>query len=139
MWSRISSSPGFAASSDPATSTIYTGAQVYDNIFNKLIDLDESNKFYGQLATKWTAPDDKTWVFDLVDNATFHNGEKFGPDDVVFMALARTYHRVLGLCDTAILFGLPDMFAGAMTLLQEVIDSAGTTGNIPMWWVALPL
>ena len=25
---------------DPATSTIYTGAQVYDNIFSKLIDLD---------------------------------------------------------------------------------------------------
>src|SRR5262245_27084005 len=48
---------------DPATSTIYTGAQVYDNIFNKLIDLDEANNFYGQLATKWTASDEKTWVF----------------------------------------------------------------------------
>jgi peptide/nickel transport system substrate-binding protein len=75
---------------DPATSTIYTGAQVYDNIFNKLIDLDVSNKFYGQLATAWNAPDDKTWVFDLVDNATFHNGETFGPDDVVY-----TFNRIL--------------------------------------------
>jgi peptide/nickel transport system substrate-binding protein len=75
---------------DPATSTIYTGAQVYDNIFNKLIDLDASNTFYGQLATKWTAPDDATWVFDLVDNATFHNGEQFGPDDVVY-----TFERIL--------------------------------------------
>jgi peptide/nickel transport system substrate-binding protein len=75
---------------DPATSTIYTGAQVYDNIFNKLIDLDESNKFYGQLATKWTAADEKTWVFDLVDGVTFHNGEKFGPDDVVY-----TFERIL--------------------------------------------
>src|SRR6476619_4883322 len=64
---------------DPATSTIYTGAQVYDNIFNKLIDLDENNKFYGQLATKWTATDDKTWVFDLVDGVKSHNGESFGP------------------------------------------------------------
>jgi peptide/nickel transport system substrate-binding protein len=75
---------------DPATSTIYTGAQVYDNIFNKLIDLDESNQFYGQLATAWNAPDEKTWVFDLVDNATFHNGEQFGPDDVVY-----TFERIL--------------------------------------------
>jgi peptide/nickel transport system substrate-binding protein len=75
---------------DPATSTIYTGAQVYDNIFNKLIDLDPSNNFYGQLATKWTASDDTTWVFDLVDNATFHNGEKFGPQDVVY-----TFGRIL--------------------------------------------
>ena len=75
---------------DPATSTIYTGAQVYDNIFNKLIDLDPSNNFYGQLATKWTASDDTTWVFDLVDTATFHNGEKFGPQDVVY-----TFERIL--------------------------------------------
>ena len=75
---------------DPATSTIYTGAQVYDNIFNKLIDLDPSNQFYGQLATKWNAPDDQTWVFDLVDTATFHNGEEFGPDDVVY-----TFERIL--------------------------------------------
>jgi peptide/nickel transport system substrate-binding protein len=75
---------------DPATSTIYTGAQVYDNIFNKLIDLDENNKFYGQLATKWTAPDDKTWVFDLVDGVKFHNGETFGPEDVVY-----TFERIL--------------------------------------------
>jgi peptide/nickel transport system substrate-binding protein len=75
---------------DPATSTIYTGAQVYDNIFNKLIDLDASNKFYGQLATAWNAPDDTTWVFDLVDNASFHNGETFGPDDVVY-----TFDRIL--------------------------------------------
>ena len=75
---------------DPATSTIYTGAQVYDNIFNKLIDLDPSNEFYGQLATAWNAPDDQTWVFDLVDRRTFHNGEKFGPDDVAY-----TFERIL--------------------------------------------
>jgi peptide/nickel transport system substrate-binding protein len=75
---------------DPATSTIYTGAQVYDNIFNKLIDLDPSNNFYGQLATNWSATDDTTWVFDLVDNATFHNGEPFGPQDVVY-----TFERIL--------------------------------------------
>jgi peptide/nickel transport system substrate-binding protein len=75
---------------DPATSAIYTGAQVYDNVFNKLIDLDPSNNFYGQLATKWTSSDDKTWVFDLVDTATFHNGERFGPQDVVY-----TFERIL--------------------------------------------
>jgi peptide/nickel transport system substrate-binding protein len=75
---------------DPATSTIYTGAQVYDNIFNKLIDIDAAGKFYGQLATKWDAPDDKTWTFDLVDNATFHNGEKFTADDVKY-----TFDRIL--------------------------------------------
>ena len=75
---------------DPATSTIYTGAQVYDNIFNKLIDIDPAGKFYGQLATAWKAPDQKTWVFDLVSGATFHNGEPFGPNDVKY-----TFDRIL--------------------------------------------
>jgi peptide/nickel transport system substrate-binding protein len=75
---------------DPATSTIYTGAQVYDNIFSKLIDYDENNALVGVLATKWTQNDPKTWTFDLVDNATFHNGEKFSSADVKY-----TFKRIL--------------------------------------------
>lgn len=75
---------------DPATSAIYTGAQVYDNIFSKLVDIDTDGSFYGVLATKWTAADPTTWVFDLVTNAKFHNGELLTPDDVVF-----TFQRIL--------------------------------------------
>ena len=75
---------------DPATSTIYTGAQVYDNIFSKLIDIDTDGSFVGVLATDWSADDDKTWMFNLVDNATFHNGEAFTADDVKY-----TFERIL--------------------------------------------
>jgi peptide/nickel transport system substrate-binding protein len=75
---------------DPATSTIYTGAQVYDNIFSKLIDIDTDGSFVGVLATDWNADDDTTWVFNLVDNATFHNGEAFSADDVKY-----TFERIL--------------------------------------------
>jgi peptide/nickel transport system substrate-binding protein len=75
---------------DPATSTIYTGAQVYDNIFSKLIDIDENNEFYGVLATRWEQVDETTWVFDLVDGASFHNGEPFTSADVVY-----TFERIL--------------------------------------------
>ena len=75
---------------DPATSTIYTGAQVFDNIFDKLINIDENNEFYGELATAWEQVDDTTWVFDLAEGVTFHNGEPFGPDDVVY-----TFERIL--------------------------------------------
>jgi peptide/nickel transport system substrate-binding protein len=75
---------------DPATSTIYTGAQVYDNIFSKLIDIDTDGSFVGVLATDWTADDDRTWTFNLVDNATFHNGEAFTADDVKY-----TFQRIL--------------------------------------------
>jgi peptide/nickel transport system substrate-binding protein len=75
---------------DPATSTIYTGAQVYDNIFSKLIDIDTNGRFVGVLAKSWDSPDDTTYVFDLVDGATFHNGEPFTAEDVVY-----TFDRIL--------------------------------------------
>ncbi len=75
---------------DPQVSQIYTGAQVYDNIFSKLIDLDENQEFYGVLATKWEQTDELTWVFDLVDNATFQNGEPFTASDVVY-----TFERII--------------------------------------------
>ena len=36
------------------------------------------------LAKSWTAQNPTTWVFDLEDNVTFHNGEKFTADDVKY-------------------------------------------------------
>lgn len=75
---------------DPATSSIYTGAQVYEGIFSKLIDMDASGKFVPDLATAWTQTDPTTWTFKLVTNVTFHNGEKFTSADVKY-----TFDRIL--------------------------------------------
>src|SRR5262245_43983771 len=75
---------------DPATSSIYTGAQVYEGIFSKLIDMDASGNFVPDLATSWTQVDPKTWKFELVGNATFHNGEPFTSADVKY-----TFERIL--------------------------------------------
>ncbi len=75
---------------DPATSSIYTGAQVYEGIFSKLIDIDAAGKFVPDLATAWTQVDPTTWKFTLVDNATFHNGDKFTSADVKY-----TFERIL--------------------------------------------
>jgi peptide/nickel transport system substrate-binding protein len=76
---------------DPTRSQIYTGAQVYDNIFSKLIDIDEHQKFYGILAKSWKQVNPKTWVFDLVPGVKFHNGDAFTADDVKF-----SFHRAKG-------------------------------------------
>lgn len=92
---------------DPATSSIYTGAQVYEGIFSKLIDMDEDGNFVADLATDWKQKDPTTWTFNLVDNATFHNGEKFTSEDVVY-----TFNRIL---DQAT--------ASAYAGLYEAIDS----------------
>ncbi len=103
---------------DPATSTIYTGAQVYDNIFSKLIDLDEDNQFYGVLATTWEQTSPTTWVFDLVEGVTFHNGEPFTSADVKY-----TFDRIL---DPAT--------ASGYSPLYDVIDSVeATTPNQVMF------
>ena len=75
---------------DPATSSIYTGAQVYEGIFSKLLDVDAEGNFVPDLATDWKQDDPTTWTFTLVDDATFHNGEKFTADDVVY-----TFERIL--------------------------------------------
>ncbi|MBP2707744.1 hypothetical protein JOL79_28570 [Microbispora sp. RL4-1S] len=75
---------------DPAVSSVYTGAQVYDGIFSKLVDLGPDGQVVPRLATKWTPTDEKTWTFDLVGNAYFHNGEKFTGDDVKY-----TFERIL--------------------------------------------
>jgi peptide/nickel transport system substrate-binding protein len=75
---------------DPAKSQIYTAAQVYDNVFSKLVDLDEHGQVYGVLATKWTQADPKTWTFDLHSGVKFHNGEPFSANDVKY-----TFERIL--------------------------------------------
>jgi len=75
---------------DPAKSQIYTGAQVYDNIFSKLVDIDQHQKFYGVLAKSWHQTDAKTWVFDLKQGVRFHNGEPFTAQDVKY-----TFERIL--------------------------------------------
>ncbi len=75
---------------DPAVSSVYTGAQVYDNIFSKLLTIRPDGTLVGRLATKWTATTPTSWTFDLVDNAYFHNGEKFTSADVKY-----TFERIL--------------------------------------------
>src|ERR1035437_187706 len=74
---------------DPAVSSVYTGAQVYDNIFSKLVTIGADGKLVGRLASKWTATNSTTWTVDLVDNAFFHNGEKFTSADVTY-----TFERI---------------------------------------------
>ena len=73
---------------------------------------------------------------ERVAERLLNDGDEFGPDDAVFIALSRSYHRGLGLADTALVLGLRPAFDAALELLREVTTSSATTGSIPMWWVA---
>src|SRR5262245_908941 len=75
---------------DPGYAQLYSSLQVYQNVFNKLVYVDEAGGFIPGLAKSWKQENDKTWLFDLVDNAVFHNDEPFSSKDVVF-----TFNRTL--------------------------------------------
>jgi peptide/nickel transport system substrate-binding protein len=142
---------GSPSSLDPASPGIYTSLQVLDNIFSKLITMDESGRFVGELATSWQQNDPKTWTFDLVSNAVFHNGEKLTAQDVKY-----TFERILNpktassyassyisidtievVSPTKVVFHLKEPFAPFLTNLaqngeivnQKAIEAADPTRN----------
>jgi peptide/nickel transport system substrate-binding protein len=75
---------------DPGYAQLYSSLQVYQNVYSKLAYVDETGLFIPGLAKSWKQENEKTWLFDLVDNAVFHNGERFAAKDVVF-----TFTRLL--------------------------------------------
>ncbi len=55
-------------------------------VYESLLSYDERRKTWvPALAKSWTRVNDRTLEFDLKENATFHNGNKFDADDVVAM------------------------------------------------------
>ncbi len=56
----------------------------YRVVYESLISYDErAHKYVPRLAKSWKQIDDKTIEFQLRDDVTFHNGDKFDADDVV--------------------------------------------------------
>lgn len=55
------------------------------NVYEGLVKLDGEGKIVPGLAKSWTVSDDrKTYTFDLVEGATFTNGDTFDASDAVF-------------------------------------------------------
>ncbi len=71
---------------DPQTKTTFQNTRMYQLVYDRLIYYNtETQKLEPMLATEWNS-DDKAleWTFKLRNDVTFHNGEKFKADDVVF-------------------------------------------------------
>ena len=60
-----------------------TNSALY-NIFDGLVNMDSKLDPIPVLAESWTVVDDKTWDFKLRKGVSFHNGNPFNADDVVF-------------------------------------------------------
>jgi peptide/nickel transport system substrate-binding protein len=54
------------------------------NIFNPLVEFDNSFKLFPKLAKSWNNPNNCTWRFFLRDDVKFHNGYDFTANDVKY-------------------------------------------------------
>lgn len=55
------------------------------NVYEGLVQLDQEGEIQPALAESWEVSEDRrTYTFQLVDNATFSNGEEFTAEDAVF-------------------------------------------------------
>ena len=63
--------------------TTMVSRQVYEALVTRGLDMSIGP----QLATDWKATNPTTWVFNLRNDVTFHNGDKMTSEDVVFSIL----------------------------------------------------
>jgi peptide/nickel transport system substrate-binding protein len=69
---------------DPAMHRSRINQTVVRNVFEALVNQDESLNPVPELATEWTQVDPVTWRFTLRDGVTFHNGEELNAEAVKF-------------------------------------------------------
>jgi peptide/nickel transport system substrate-binding protein len=70
---------------EPATGDTRQASNVAWSIFDSLVWLNDEGEIVPALAKSWTVSDDGTvYTFKLREDVTFHNGDTFDADDVVF-------------------------------------------------------
>jgi hypothetical protein len=62
--------------------------------------------------------------------------DEFNAEDALVVALSSTFHRALGLADTALYHGDVETYEVALELIHATVNRAAQVGNIPLWWVA---
>lgn len=80
-----------ASSLDPHWTQLSAAVQVHEHIFEKLVALDSASQPIPGLAVSWEPLDETTWEFKLREGVTWHDGEPFTAEDVIF-----TFDRLKG-------------------------------------------
>jgi peptide/nickel transport system substrate-binding protein len=73
-----------AVTMDPNISGAKIDRQIYNNVYESLVDLDNKLQIVPGLAESWTQPDPKTIVFKLRQGVKFHDGTDFDAEVVKF-------------------------------------------------------
>ncbi|CAB3687148.1 ABC transporter substrate-binding protein [Achromobacter pestifer] len=72
------------SSIDPLFSRTGNNQAAAENIFERLVSVDENMQMQPGLAVSWKTLDPTTWEIRLRAGVTFHDGTPFSADDVVF-------------------------------------------------------
>jgi peptide/nickel transport system substrate-binding protein len=76
---------GDPPSMDPHRSAAYVDRQVYQSLYDKLVDTDENLRIVPMLATSWTiSADGKTATFKLRQGVKFHDGTPFNANAALY-------------------------------------------------------
>lgn len=70
---------------DPHQSVAFADRQIFQNVFDKLVDINQDLQIVPMLATSWTiSPDGRTYTFKLQRNVVFHDGTPFNAEAVKY-------------------------------------------------------
>ena len=64
-------------------SDLFMIASAQGAVFDSLTEIAADGSLKGELAESWDTTDAQTWVFNLRQGVSFHNGKAFGADDVI--------------------------------------------------------
>ncbi|SES95927.1 peptide/nickel transport system substrate-binding protein [Natronincola peptidivorans] len=73
-----------AVSLDPHAENDNASARVMKQMYETLVEQDETMEIASGLAVSWEQVDERTYEFQLKEGVKFHNGEEMTADDVVF-------------------------------------------------------
>lgn len=70
---------------DPTAANTLQAFRMFNCVFSTLVDFDENEKMYGDLADEWDVSDDQlTYTFHIRDGVTFHDGTPLSLEDIVY-------------------------------------------------------
>jgi peptide/nickel transport system substrate-binding protein len=96
-------SAGGASTFDPHSFDETPTRAQYQQVYERLLDLDSSLEMTPQLAVSWELVDPFTWEFTLREGVRFHDGTPLSADDVVFsLERARTEPSQMGVYLTGV-------------------------------------
>ena len=107
---------------DPGLVSSDAEVMVANAVYDYLVDVDVNNNIIPRLAESWTQPDNTTYVFQLAEGVTFHDGSEFTAEDVVW-TFERLRDEELGLPTSSLYANIASIEAtGDLEVTFNLID-----------------